>query len=74
MSNESGFPLVSILDSDVIVSPLDIELHVDLSILDFVNEVGDKGKWMCIFGGVFIEISVILTGSKTAILFSNKER
>ena len=39
VGNESGFPLVSILDLDVVISPLYVKLGEDLGIFEFVDEV-----------------------------------
>ena len=39
VGNESGFPLVSLLDSDVVISPSYIKLGEDLGIFEFVDEV-----------------------------------
>ena len=58
-----SFPLVSVFDMHVVVPPTDVELGEDLRSLEFVDEVGDKGEWVGIVDGVFIEISVILTGA-----------
>ena len=39
VGNESGFPLVTILDSDVVISPSYVKLGEDLGVFEFVNEV-----------------------------------
>ena len=39
VGNESGFPLVTILDSDIVISPLYVKLSEDFDIFEFVNEV-----------------------------------
>ena len=59
MGDEGHFPLVSILDVDVVVSPSDIKLGEDPGILD----------------GVGVDVSVILAGSEgvRGILFVNEE-
>ena len=41
MGDEGRFPLVPILDVDVVVSPLDIELGKDLGVFHLVDEVLD---------------------------------
>ena len=41
VGNEGGLPLVAILDSDIVISPLYIKLGKDLGIFEFVDEVGD---------------------------------
>ena len=44
MDNEGGFPLVTILDSYIVVSPVDVKLGENFDIPYFVDEVGDEGK------------------------------
>jgi len=41
VGNESGFPLMSILDADVVVAPSNIKFGEDFSIFEFVDKVGD---------------------------------
>ena len=73
MGNEDGFPLMSILDLDVIVSPLDIKFGEDFRPLEFVDKVGDEGKRVCVADSVFVDIAVVLAGSKTTIFLFDKE-
>ena len=62
MGNKDGFPLVTIFDVDVIVTPSDIKLDEQLGISELINEVGDKGEGVGISNGVFIQVVVILIG------------
>ena len=39
VGNEGGFPLVSILDLDIVISLLHVKLGEDLGIFEFVNEI-----------------------------------
>ena len=73
MRNESGLPLVTVLDADVVVPPADIKLSKQFGIFEFVDEVGNEGKWIGVAGGMFIQVSVILTGVEAAILLFDKE-
>jgi len=41
MGDESGFPLMSVLDADVVVAPSDIKFSEDFGISEFVDKVGD---------------------------------
>ena len=41
---EGAFPLMSVLDSDVVVSPPDVEFSEEFSSLELINEVRDEGK------------------------------
>jgi hypothetical protein len=44
MSDEGTFPLISVLDADVVIAPSNIEFDEDLSSFEFIDEVQDKGK------------------------------
>ena len=39
MGDEGGFPLVTVLDSNIVISPSYVKLGEDLGIFEFVNEV-----------------------------------
>ena len=41
VGNEGSFPLVTIFDLDIVISPLYVKLGEDLGIFEFVDEVGD---------------------------------
>jgi len=41
VGNESGFPLMPILDADIVVAPSNIKFDEDFSVFEFVDEVGD---------------------------------
>ena len=73
MSNKSGLPLVSILDSDIVVSPSYVKLSEDLGIFEFVDEVRDQREGVCISDCMAVKVLVILTGSKASILFLDEE-
>ena len=73
MGNESSFPLMSILDSDIVISPMDIKFDEDLCPLEFINEVRNEWKGVCITDCMFVNIVVILTGMEATILLLNKE-
>ena len=73
VGDEGTLPLVTLLDTDIVVSPSYIKLSEDLGIFEFVDEVGDQGKGICISDCVAIEVSVVLTGLEASILFFDKE-
>ena len=73
VGNESGFPLVSILDLDVVISPSYIKLGEDLGVFEFVNEVRDQREGVCISDCMAVKVLVILAGLKASILFLDEE-
>ena len=72
-SDEGGFPLVALLNSNIVISPLYIELSEMGKLSEVGDEVGDKREGIHIFDGMFIEISVILDWLEFAILLFDKE-
>jgi len=73
MGDEGGFPLVSVLDADIVVSPSYVELGEDLGVSKFIDEVGDEGKGIGITNGMFVEVAVVLAGAESAILLFDEE-
>ena len=73
MGDEGSFPLMSIFDSDIIVSPLDVELGEDFHPLKVIDKVGNEGKRVCIADSVFVDVVIVLTGSEATVLFFDKE-
>jgi hypothetical protein len=52
MSDEGAFPLISILDADIVIAPSNVEYGEDLSSFEFMNEIQDMGKRVGIASGV----------------------
>ena len=73
MHDEGGFPLVPVFDANVVISPVDIKLGEKFGVLELVDEVGDKWKWVGISGGMFVQVLIVLTRAETAIFLLNEE-
>ena len=73
VGDEGGFPLVSFFYSDIVIPPLYVKLGEDLGVLEFVDEIGNQGKGICIPDSVAIKVSVVLARSEAAILFFDEE-
>ena len=73
MGNESSLPLVPVFDTDIVIPPTDIKLDENLCSLEFINEIRDEWKGVCIADNMFIDIAIVLTRVKTAVLLFNKE-
>ena len=73
MGDKGGLPLVTFLNSDIVVSPSYIKLGEDLGVFKFVNEVGNQGEGVCILDSMAVEVSVILARSEASILFLDEE-
>ena len=73
VGDEGGFPLVSVLDSHIVVSPPDIEFGEDLGVSQFVYEVGDERKGIGVSDGVFVDVAVVLARAKSSVLLFDEE-
>ena len=73
MGDEGSFPLVTFLNSDIVISPSYIKLGEDLGVFKFVDEVGNQGKGVCILDSVAVEVPVILARSEAAVLLLDEE-
>ena len=60
---EGAFPLVSVLNSDIVVPPPDVEFSEEFSSLELINEVGDEGEGIGIADGVLVKVPIVLTGA-----------
>ena len=75
VGDEGGFPLMSVLDSYIVVSPPNIEFGEYFSIPQFIYEVRDEGKGVGITDGVLVDVSIVLAGAESSIfLFDEEER
>ena len=68
-STESGLPLVTFVDSDKMVCILEVDFGEELGFPRTIQEVGDVGKWVTVFLHDLVEVLIINTESKEAILF-----
>ena len=66
------FPLLSILNANVVISPLNIEFGKDPSIFNLINEVLNKGE-IGIFDGVTVDVLVILARLEASFLLTEKK-
>ena len=73
MGDEGCFPLVTVFDPYIVVSPSDVKFSEDLSISQLIHKVGDEGKGVGVADGVLVDVMVVLAGAESAILFFNKE-
>ena len=75
MGDEGHFPLVSISDVDVVVSPSDVKFGEDIGIFHLVDEILDQWERVCIFDSVGVDVSVILAWSEGvgSVLLIDKE-
>ena len=73
VGRKGGFPLISLLDADIVVSPTYVELGEVLGSFKTVNDVGDEGKWVAILDRELVEAPVVLYEAEFAILLLHKE-
>ena len=73
MGNESGFPLMPVFDSDIVVPPSDIELGKKFCSLEFIDEIRDERERVRVTDGMFVDVAIVLTRSEAAIFLFNEE-
>ena len=73
MCDEGSFPLIAILDVNIVVSPLNVKLGKMMSVFQLVYKIGDEGKGVCVISSMFAEVSIVLTRVEFAILLFDKE-
>ena len=59
---ECGLPLISFLDSDIIIPPSNIHLRKVFGSFQLIDEGRDEGKGVGILDRMFIEVSIVLEG------------
>ena len=61
--DESSFPLIFLLDANVVISPTNVEFGEQGGFLHVVDEFGDQGERVGISDGVGVQVAVILAGT-----------
>src|ERR1700742_3024371 len=61
---EGRFPLITILDPDVVISPPYIQFGEELCFGYLGNEVRDQWEWVCILDGESIQFPIALNEPK----------
>jgi len=72
-SSESGLPLVSLLNPNVVISPPDIEFRKVTRMFENVDKIGDMRKRVSVLECVRIYIAIILAGTEHSILLWDKK-
>ena len=73
MGDEGCFPLITILDVNIVIPSTNIKFCEVTSVFQLIDQVGDKGEGVYILSSMFIEVLVILARMEFAILLLNKE-
>ena len=73
MGDEGCFPLMSILDGNIVVPPSKVEFGEVFHTFEFIDEVRDEGERIGILDGMFIQVVVILIGVEFPILLFDEE-
>lgn len=72
-SAESGFPLVTLLDSYEVVGPTEVEFGEDLGTAEAVDGLSNEGKGSSVLDGNLVEASVVDTKSQAVVLLFDEE-
>ncbi|KAF8810881.1 hypothetical protein BYT27DRAFT_7090891, partial [Phlegmacium glaucopus] len=71
--SESRFPFIPFLHSDIVKTPLDVQLSEVFSAPELGNQFRNEGKWVLVFDGDCIESSIVLNKPKTSVFLFDKE-
>ncbi|KDQ25396.1 hypothetical protein PLEOSDRAFT_1045877, partial [Pleurotus ostreatus PC15] len=72
-SPKHGLPLVTLLDLDVVETPLDVELGEVASVPEFIHQVRDERERVPILDRHAVELPVVLDQAERSILLLDKE-
>jgi hypothetical protein len=70
---ECGLPLITFLDSDIVVTPMDIELGEVACASKTIDKVRNEWKRIDILDSLCIECAIVLDKLESSILLFNKE-
>lgn len=74
VGDERGFPLVSVLDSDIREAPADVDFGKVLGSLESVEEFGNEREGITVLDRHVVELSVVLHRAKSTVsLLDEKE-
>ena len=73
VGSEGSLPLVTLLDSDIIVPPANIQLGEILRPSELVYELRDERDWISVLDSHRIQGSIVLDQSEGAILLLDEE-
>ena len=71
--DEGGLPLMAIFDANIVIPPTDVKFGEQFGVFEFVDEIRDEGEWIGVVGGMFVQVSIILTGVEAAVFLLDKE-
>ena len=72
--DEHRFPLVFLLDADVVIAPSNIKLGEQCRVLHIINQLRDEEKRILIADSVGVEILIVLARSQDSILLGHEEK
>ena len=73
VAHKCHFPFITFLDSDIIVSPLEIHFGEHLSPFELIDKLENERKGVVIFNHVLVQIVIVLYHTLFPILFGYEE-
>ena len=73
MADERGFPLVSLLNPNVVVSPAKVYLCEVLQSLELVDELQDEWKRVVVPNCMLVQVPVVLNHSLSSVFLRHEE-
>ena len=72
--DECCFPLVFLLDTNVVIAPSDIKLGEQRRVFHIIDWLWDEGERISVANGVGVKISIVLERSQSSILLGYEEK
>ena len=69
---KSGLPFMTFSDADQVISMLEVERCINMSLAGCIEEVRNEWKWIPVFLSDFVKTTVVNTKSEGAILFADE--
>src|SRR6202789_2139655 len=71
---ESSLSLITILDSNVVVPPSDIQFSEVFGSFYFIRKFGNKREGISVFDGPIIQVPIVLTWSQLPVFLFDEEK
>jgi len=73
--SEGCFPLITLSDTHIVISPIYIQLHevLGFGFQNLVDNIGDEGEWVGVLHHHCIEFSVVLHEPEFTVLLVNEK-
>ena len=72
--DEHCFPLVFLLDANVVITPSNIKFSEQCRVLHVIDQLRDEGERVSVVNSVGVEISIVLAWLQGPVLLGHEEK